>query len=1848
MEKQPYSEMEGEEVIPSSSLEASNGWRRYQVVRQLVTNPALPLMVDWDTEGKSNGVEQDNFTLMSEESMGFKIPKVFLRATLQYEHYCWRSRRGRASRSSSISSSRSSNSEEEEEEETGKTRVDCESRKQTRRSVDPWIKRAKTEDDGSSIRYRNSYSYSSHGSSESRSSDRVDGIPLGMGMCREVAFDLSKGPGTVEEATTLLSSTLREKLQQDIPSLNWLGTKVHSFLALNQNVESVVEGRPEGSQGGLLSSGETTEGIPGSAWFWEGYRAALYGHQVFFHMRGTGVDWREDGLFSQALLRQPRYFSHALRIFDEKLQIEPAESNDGNGASSSDSLPTSPMFPKALFLSSFLQLSSCKLDILSGILSSFLTHLLLQPLLEAHEGPSALLLCATKDQCEECFTLLSSWAAPFHLLVHNAWDPLPPSTLRFASCCSGSNVSPAGGVDGSKVTDIVIATPPLWEQLVGGGSTYASGQMYQKLCGLPSLDIVSNIFRRESERRERRWTGRGGSGDSFPPSSSHSFSECLRRSYFPISYLLQDRERYVSGSSCDSFSTGNSEKNSVDSGRSAPWNNSLASSSHTGENFHSELWCWSVVDERDKKECLEEMLLVLERLSKAAITSVNRNEPSHLEHPGRQRGDNSSKSRTCLSNRSLENTSTARCSFPPTSSPSCPSFFLLPSTPIFHPFIRTPYSPLIRPYRLSHIAQIALIDVNTQLAMGYGPLLERIFLRRGGVDANAYSGKARRNTGNEGGNRMDGTQEWRRDKEKRGGRITPFSPSLSISGSPFPHGDPREKAQEMIDWLLEDVQWYVVDGDQTGRTGSRFSIAGGRRSATERKRKRPHPLGRENGRSFNRDGSIPLPNHCTDRAAENAGDSESDEEELREVDIIEREEQHFVHTVLRKHWAGGGQLTEDGNIDEGEEDKGGRKGEEEAKKGKGMMSSGEQGIKRTRMRIPCGSYGVADIHLSPPSRFFGPIASTALQRSEEIEGEKVRGKGRIHDVRETPTSDLWKKSITTPAIDGQGSDEERVEGLLFLHGITACSVYLDPSVYVELMEGIATDVLQFWDAFGPISIEHQCGDCSRADMTDGVRADDGVQAIASKHFFSLRLAFLQDSPQMNDKGDSVGIGRKNIMDRGARLDNVGILLAPRVFFSSFFSPSCSSSSRGVFHLVLSRWRRLLSHLEEKMSGMMFDGHVLRTCRVMVIRMSAMKERVEKSVAQYHHPHHLPQEHDSALPLPSAPPLYRSPFPFPSCRTPTEEESGTTFASHDSGSLHDSTLSSSPSSPFWLWHIPCAQVVCADGDPHITAGSSSSSATSSLSQSHFQTHVWECLLRRQLQTVQGQKGESEKEEDDNDPISHPPYFASPAFLCRTSFQMSRHSHKFQKSTPPERKQKVEMERVEEEEKKNFSPAVRTRLAAYRWMTLGMEEFVSSFSTQREVVMEERNMQNERKASGDSQRRKDRNGREECPTHHARYFDHQDSHPPSPSVSSSPAPLERRIEAADAYCAFPYLCLALTGASSSSFASTGERWRSSTPLFFLPPAPLFSVVVIRHLCPGFCKETFSSMTTLTLISTFANSSVNPSQLAVGESVDELASNSRGGGTPPVSLPPLPALSVCIEECCKIGRVLSYYCYEDGQQNRPHKRRGRGGEGEDGETSRCRCPPHFHRREEKDCPFDSDPEGCENNNLESKWRKGRPSPPPAKFSISLFIEFERTEVAVEAVRLFQRQLQNEKQRQEEKQTSPPSCPQELHQNNIKERENKASPDELQGMGALPNESLPSVNSTPYYCAFPTVKLFRNESYYKGVAEEEEKMWKERTNTGEKEQNDSCLDERDIDEEDSDLEDIFFAHLSLLGEVE
>lgn len=117
-----------------------------------------------------------------------------------------------------------------------------------------------------------------------------------------------------------------------------------------------------------------------------------------------------------------------------------------------------------------------KVDQWLGVLWSLGVHVTKQPMLEHHCGPSALVLCATLDQCDEVAWLLEPVAKKLNLVVHNMVDafPLMPENRRAdivvalpMMVCYHFPMSSPFGSGGDSARSFPAATPPSHASSVG-------------------------------------------------------------------------------------------------------------------------------------------------------------------------------------------------------------------------------------------------------------------------------------------------------------------------------------------------------------------------------------------------------------------------------------------------------------------------------------------------------------------------------------------------------------------------------------------------------------------------------------------------------------------------------------------------------------------------------------------------------------------------------------------------------------------------------------------------------------------------------------------------------------------------------------------------------------------------------------------------------------------------------------------------------------------------------------------------------------------------------------------------------------------------------------------------------------------------------------------------------------------------------------------------------------------------------------------------------------------------------------------------------------------------------------
>ncbi|EKG07060.1 hypothetical protein TCSYLVIO_001813 [Trypanosoma cruzi] len=175
----------------------------------------------------------------------------------------------------------------------------------------------------------------------------------------------------------------------------------------------------------------------GGSWFWNCYLNALHGEDIFLDLKGTGVSLSEDSLDAQVSLRRK------LTSLDDAKMFEVAAEH-----------------------------CCSKVEALCAMCLSIVLHVSHRPMLESEQGPQALVLCATKDQCDELYVLLDRFGSALHLVTHNLFGAYPPM--------------PSG-----KRADIVVGTVPLWESVA-------------KLSLLGTLDGLEEILYQVSH--DSRWT----------------------------------------------------------------------------------------------------------------------------------------------------------------------------------------------------------------------------------------------------------------------------------------------------------------------------------------------------------------------------------------------------------------------------------------------------------------------------------------------------------------------------------------------------------------------------------------------------------------------------------------------------------------------------------------------------------------------------------------------------------------------------------------------------------------------------------------------------------------------------------------------------------------------------------------------------------------------------------------------------------------------------------------------------------------------------------------------------------------------------------------------------------------------------------------------------------------------------------------------------------------------------------------------------------------------------------------------------------------------------------------------
>ncbi|EPY20395.1 hypothetical protein STCU_09011 [Strigomonas culicis] len=171
------------------------------------------------------------------------------------------------------------------------------------------------------------------------------------------------------------------------------------------------------------------EGAFGGLWFWESYRRMLWGCDVLLNLSGTGVSLSEDTIETQKQLR--------LRAIKEWRQQHLSDKGD---ESVKERNPRIGLY------------ASAKLEVLFATALSVAVHVAQQPILEKAQGPQALVLCATKDQCDEFTHILNYFCSELHLVVHNLFDLYP-------------------SIPSDKRAEIVVGTPPLWDNVIPPSTT---------------------------------------------------------------------------------------------------------------------------------------------------------------------------------------------------------------------------------------------------------------------------------------------------------------------------------------------------------------------------------------------------------------------------------------------------------------------------------------------------------------------------------------------------------------------------------------------------------------------------------------------------------------------------------------------------------------------------------------------------------------------------------------------------------------------------------------------------------------------------------------------------------------------------------------------------------------------------------------------------------------------------------------------------------------------------------------------------------------------------------------------------------------------------------------------------------------------------------------------------------------------------------------------------------------------------------------------------------------------------------------------------------------------------------
>ncbi|CCW61114.1 unnamed protein product [Phytomonas sp. EM1] len=165
----------------------------------------------------------------------------------------------------------------------------------------------------------------------------------------------------------------------------------------------------------------------GGAWFWEGYRHALFGEDIIYHLGGSSNSLMEDRIDSQKELRN--------QLMSQKV-------------STNTTINKQPSATDRIWLH-----GSAKLEVMYAIALSIALHTSHQPLMDQADGPHALILCASKYQCDEMAFILNQFCDELHLVVHNLFEPFP-------------------SIPSSQRADVVVGTPPLWDSVAELGKAW--------------------------------------------------------------------------------------------------------------------------------------------------------------------------------------------------------------------------------------------------------------------------------------------------------------------------------------------------------------------------------------------------------------------------------------------------------------------------------------------------------------------------------------------------------------------------------------------------------------------------------------------------------------------------------------------------------------------------------------------------------------------------------------------------------------------------------------------------------------------------------------------------------------------------------------------------------------------------------------------------------------------------------------------------------------------------------------------------------------------------------------------------------------------------------------------------------------------------------------------------------------------------------------------------------------------------------------------------------------------------------------------------------------------------------